>query len=106
MFVGSATTSSISVAVKPPQLPGGIRRYKIIFERKKCEAEAGIVAPSCTLTGLAAGTQYNVSAQSVGDDYKTGAPAFGLLNTLPDGRCLTTDKMTMPQCFTVQIFSL
>ncbi len=89
VLVGSATTSTITLAVKPPQVPGAIRRYEIAVGSKKCEVQAGPTTPSCTLTGLAAGTQYNASAFSVGDDFKMSLPVFGPVNTLPDGRSLT-----------------
>ncbi len=89
MLVRSATTSTITAAVKPPQVPGEIRRFEVAVGSKKCEVQAGPATPSCTLTGLAAGTQYNASAFSVGDDFKISLPVFGPVNTLPDGRRLT-----------------
>ncbi len=89
MLVGGATTSSIKVAVKPPQEPGEIKHYLVATGSKKCQANAGPAAPSCTLTCLAAGTQYNASATSSGDDYKTSKKTFGAVRTLPDGRGLT-----------------
>ncbi len=88
VLVGSATTSTITAAVKPPQVPGEIRRFEVAVGSKKCEVQAGPATPSCTLTGLAAGTQYNASAFSFGDDFKSSLPVFGLVNTLPDGRSL------------------
>ncbi len=84
--VGSATTSTINVAVKPPQLPGEIRLYEIAIGPKKCEAQAGSSTPSCTLAGLAAGTQYHASATSLIEDGHAGSQAIGEVNTLPDGR--------------------
>ncbi len=90
VFVGSATNSTITVAVKPPQVPGGVRRYKVSIGSKQCEAQVGPATPSCTLTGLGAGTQYSASARSVGDNYKVGLPAVGLVTTLPDGIIFVT----------------
>ncbi len=90
VLVGGATTSTITAAVKPPQVPGEIRHYKVAAGSKKCAVQAGPATLSCTLTGLAAGTQYNASAFSVGDDFKISLPVFGPVNTLPDGRSLTS----------------
>ncbi len=88
VLVGNATSRTITVAVEPPQVPGEIRHYKVAAGSKKCAVQAGPGTPSCTLTGLAAGTQYNASAFSVGDDFKMSLPVFGPVNTLPDGRSL------------------
>ncbi len=74
--------------MKPPQVPGEIRRFEVAVGSKKCEVQAGPVTPSCTLTGLAAGTQYNASASSIGDDYQISFRVFGPVNTLPKGKGL------------------
>ncbi len=89
VLVGGATTSSIKVAVKPSQEPGEIRHYDVAIGSKKCQAKAGPATPSCTLSDLAAGTQFNASASSGGDDYKTSRKIFGAVSTLPDGRVLS-----------------
>ncbi len=87
-LVGGATTSTITVAVKPPQVPRGVLRYEAAIGSKKCAAHVGPATPSCTLTGLAAGTQYNASASSIGDDYQISLTVFGPVNTLPNGKGL------------------
>ncbi len=90
VFVGSATTGSITVAVQPPQLPGEIRHYDVVIGSMKCQAQAGPATPSCALSGLVAGKLYNASATSVGDDSKKSFEVFGTVNTLPNGKGLGT----------------
>ncbi len=92
VFAEGATTTTIKVAAKPPKKPGDIRRYNLAIGSKKCDALAGPASPSCTLTGLAAGTQYNASAFSRGDDSKTSRKTFGAVSTLPDGRVFSIAK--------------
>ncbi len=92
VFAEGVTTATIEVAVKPPKQPGDIRRYDFAIGSKKCEARAGPVSPGCTLTGLAAGTQYDASAFSRGDDSKMSRETFGTVSTLPDGRVFSIAK--------------
>ncbi len=87
VFGESASTTTITVGVQPPEEPGEIRRYGVAIGSTKCEIQAGSVTQSCTLNCLEAGTQYSVSAYSFGFDEEISSKTFGLVSTLPDGRC-------------------
>ncbi len=94
-------------------MSGGVRRYEIAIGSKQCQAQAGPATPSCTLTGLAAGTQYEASAYSCGDENQCGRSTLGPVNTLSDGMFLTIINertfgflfhFCLSMCFTIYLF--
>ncbi len=79
------STASMLVTITPPEETSGIAFYRALAANISCEVLANMTSLACLITGLPAGSQFEVEAVACAPNGVCSSPISGQGYTLPDG---------------------
>ncbi len=83
--VEAKSTSSMLVTITPPEETSGITFYRASTGDSSCQVMANVTSLICSITGLPAGSKFDVEAVACTSNSVCSAPISGQGYTLPDG---------------------
>ncbi len=85
MEIQAVSTSSMRVTFMPPEGASGIAFYRATTGESRCQVSANETPLTCSISGLTAGSKFEVEAVACESDDICSSSISGEGYTLPDG---------------------